>query len=57
MKNLAARDLPYDAHRMMHTEESPDELIKEVPEGKIEGERGPGRMHIGMIDDLLWKKQ
>ncbi len=26
---------------------------KDVMEGKMVGKRGPGRKHIGMLDDLL----
>ena len=31
-------------------------LTKEVMVGKMKGKRGPGRMRIGMIDDM-WKKE
>jgi len=31
--------------------------VKEVLERQREGQRGPGRMHIGMMDDLLGMEQ
>jgi hypothetical protein len=34
-----------------------DGLMKEVMEGKMVGKRGPGRKHIGMIDDLFERKR